>query len=130
MALDAITADENAKDASNRLINLSFFSGDKLVTWMSDLYVTWPAILGSVAWSFILAMIFLFFIRCCAGVIIYSLIICILAGLIALSYLCHLKADTYETIGDGTYKKVMLAFMWICAVLATIWFIFICVITE
>ena len=127
IALDAITADENAKDASNRLINLSFFSGDKLVTWMSDLYITWPAILGSVAWSFVLAMIFLFFIRCCAGFIIYTLIICILAGLIALSYLCHLKADTYKTVGDNTYEKVMLAFMWVCGILAAVWFIFILV---
>ena len=44
----------NSQDSSARLINWSFFSVDRLSTWLSDLYVTKWAIVGSLAWSFVL----------------------------------------------------------------------------
>ncbi len=68
---------EDSKDASAQLINWSYFSVDRLVTWISDLYVTKWAIAGSLAWSLVLAMIFLLFLRLCAGFIIFLIIIII-----------------------------------------------------
>ena len=126
VALDAINGDGDPEEASNRLINWSFFSVDKLATWMADLYVTWPAILASVAVAFILSMLFLLLVRCCAGFIVYTIILLILACFVLLSLIFWKKSDDYEKLGDDTYKKTMLALMWVCAGLALVWFVVIC----
>ena len=54
-----IKALQDLKD-SQKLINLSVVNTDKLVSWISDLYITWPVILGSLLWTFIIAMLYLF----------------------------------------------------------------------
>ena len=120
-ALNQTTSDQSA----NSLINWSFFSGDRLTTWMADLYVTWPAILGSLGWSFILCLIFLLFIRLCAAVIVYLVIILVFAALIVLAVVFKLRADHYKNIDDNVYENTMNALCYVCIALAIIYIIFI-----
>ena len=118
---------ENAQDGSARLINWSFFSVDRLATWISDLYVTRWAIAGSLAWSFVLAMLFLLFLRLCAGVIVFIIIVIILAGLIVLAVYFKITANNHEEQEDTVYSTTMNALFWVFLILAIIWFIFIIV---
>ena len=116
---------EDSKDASAQLINWSYFSVDRLVTWISDLYVTKWAIAGSLAWSFVLAMIFLLFLRLCAGFIVFLIIIIIEGGLIVLAVYFKLTANDHEDQNDSIYKNTMTALFWVFLVLAIVWLIFI-----
>jgi len=116
---------ETANNTATSLINLSFFSGDRLTTWIADLYVTWPAILGSLGWSFILCLIFLLFIRLCAAVIVYLVIILVFAALIVLSIVFKLRANYYEEIKDEVYENTMTALFYVCLFLAVAYLIFI-----
>ena len=118
---------ENAQDGSAKLINWSFFSVDRLATWISDLYVTRWAIAGSLAWSFVLAMLFLLFLRLCAGVIVFIIIVIILAGLIVLAVYFKITANKHEEQEDTVYSTTMNALFWVFLILAIIWFIFIIV---
>ena len=120
-ALNQTTSEESA----NSLINWSFFSGDRLTTWMADLYVTWPAILGSLGWSFILCLIFLMFIRLCAAFIIYFIILLVFAALIVLAIVFKLRADHYKEIEDKVYENTMNALFYVCIALDIIYLIFI-----
>ena len=124
LLLETITGGDS-KDASAQLINWSFFSVDRLTTWISDLYVTRWAIAGSLGWSFVLAMLFLLFLRLCAGFIVFLIIFIIQAGLIVLAVYFNLSADDHEDQDDTVYHNTMMAFFWIFLLLAIIWFIFI-----
>ena len=114
-----------SQEASSRLINWSFFSVDRLTTWISDLYVTRWAIAGSLAWSFIVAMIFLLFLRLCAGFLVFLAILIIQAGLIILAVYFKLTVDDHDEQEDKVYHNTILAFFWIFTVLAILWFIFV-----
>ena len=78
-----IKALQDLKD-SQKLINLSVVYTDKLVSWISDLYITWPVILGSLLWTFVIAMLYLFLVRFCAGFIVYLTTILVLGWFIVL----------------------------------------------
>ena len=56
-----IKALQDLKD-SQKLINLSVINTDKLVSWINDLYITWPVILGSLVWTFVIALLYLFLV--------------------------------------------------------------------
>ena len=116
---------EDSKGASAQLINWSFFSVDRLATWISDLYVTRWAIVGSLAWSFALAMIFLVFLRLCAGVMVFLIIIIIEAGLIVLAVYFKITANDHEDQEDSVYETAMNALFWVFLILAIAWLIFI-----
>ena len=89
--------------------------------------VTKYAIAGSVVWSFILSLIFLLILRCCAGFIVFIILMAILAGFTILAIVFKSKENQYEAQGDDTYKTVMQVFFYIFVVLAIIWVIFIIV---
>ena len=116
---------EDSKGASAQLINWSFFSVDRLATWISDLYVTRWAIVGSLAWSFALAMLFLVFLRLCAGVMVFLIIIIIEAGLIVLAVYFKMTANDHEDQEDSVYETAMNALFWVFLILAIAWLIFI-----
>ena len=116
---------EDSKDASAQLINWSFFSVDRLTTWISDLYITRWAIAGSLGWSFIIAMLFLLLLRLCAGFIVFLIIFIIQAGLIVLAVYFKLSSNDHDEQDDSVYHDTMLAFFWIFLLLALAWFIFI-----
>ena len=115
----------NSQDSSARLINWSFFSVDRLSTWLSDLYVTRWAIAGSLAWSFIIAMIYLLLLRLCAGFLVFFVILLILVGLLILAAYFKITADEHEEYDDTTYFNAYTALFWVFLVLAIIWLIFI-----
>ena len=113
------------EDASARLINWSFFSVDRLTTWISDLYVTRWAIAGSLGWSFIVAMIFLLFLRFCAGFITFTIIILIQAGLVILAVYFKISSNDHQEQDDSVYHNTMEALFWVFLVLSIIYLIFI-----
>ncbi len=123
---EAIDADKDPQEASGQLINLSFFS-NKFASWISDLYATRYAIAASIAWSFVIAMLFLVFIRCCAGFITFFLIMAVQAGLIVLAVYFKISANNdEEKKGDeSSYPDVMNILFYVFVALAAIWFIFI-----
>ena len=90
IAQDAIDGKNEPKEASARLINLSYFT-QLFTVWINDLYVTRYAILASIGWSFFLAMIYFVFLRCCAGFITFLIILIVQAGLIVLAVYRNIK---------------------------------------
>ena len=118
---------ENSQDSSAKLINWSYFSVDRLSTWLSDLYVTRWAIAGSLLWSFVIAMIYLLLLRLCAGFLVFFVIVLILAGLIILAAYFKISADDHEEQEDNIYYDTYTALFWVFLVLAIIWVIFILV---
>ena len=125
IAKDAIDGSNDPKDSSARLINLSYFT-QLFTLWINDLYVTRWAILGSVGWSFFLAMFYFLFLRCCAGFITFMIILLVEAGLIVLAVYFNIlskKEEEKEAESDTTDY----AFFWVFTALAAIWFIFILV---
>ena len=125
IAQDAIDGSKDPKESSARLINLSYFT-QLFTLWINDLYVTRWAILGSVGWSFFLAMFYFVFLRCCAGFITFMIILLVQAGLIVLAVYFNMlskKEEEKEAESDTTDY----AFFWVFTALAAIWFIFILV---
>ena len=116
---------EDSKGASAQLINWSFFSVDRLATWLSDLYTTRWALVGSLAWSFVLAMLFLVFLRLCAGVMVFLIILIIEGGLIVLAVYFKITANDHEDQEDTVYETAMNALFWVFLILAIAWIIFI-----
>ena len=108
-----------------KLINWSFFSVDRLSTWISDLYVTRWAIAGSLAWSFVVAMLYLIFLRLCAGFLVFLIIIIILAGLLILAAYFKITSSDHEEHDDNIYFNTYTALFWVFLVLAILWVIFI-----
>jgi len=121
---DAIDADKDPQEASGQLINLSFFS-NKFASWISDLYATKYAILASIGWSFVIAMLFLLFLRCCAGFITFVLIMAVQAGLIVLAVYFKLNVKDDKDQDDSSSQKIMNALFYVFVALAAVWFLFI-----
>lgn len=90
---------------SQKLINLSVIDTDKLVSLISDLYITWPVILGSLLWTFVIAMLYLFLVRFCAGFIVYLTTILVLGCFIVLGYFFHDRANLYDAVNDTVYHN-------------------------
>ena len=116
---------ENSQDSSAKLINWSFFSVDRLSTWISDLYVTRWAIAGSLAWSFVVAMLYLVILRLCAGFLVFLVIMIILAGLLILAAYFKITSKDHEEHDDNIYYNTYNALFWVFLVLSILWVIFI-----
>ena len=123
--IDSLKMENDSKVASEELINFSFFSTDRLINWISDIFVAKYVILASVVWSFILAMIFLLFLRCCAGIIVFIILVGIFAGLVIISVLVRFKMNSYTNEEDQTKKTLFCVLFWVCVVIAFIWLIFV-----
>ena len=122
----AIDGHDNTQDASIQLINLSFFS-QTFASWISDLNVTKYAIAGSILWSFVVCMIFILFLRLCAGVITFLIIVLIQGGLIVLAVYFKFAINDKRSLEDSTYELTMQIFFYVFVGLSCAWFIFIMV---
>ena len=122
----AIDGHDNTQEASIQLINLSFFS-QTFASWISDLNVTKYAIAGSILWSFVVCMIFILFLRLCAGVITFLIIALIQGGLIVLAVYFKFSIDDERSLEDSTYELTMRIFFYVFIGLSCAWFIFIMV---
>jgi len=115
----AVNPDNQA--AAESLISLKIINTDKLISWISDLATTWPIILASIGFSFIIIFIYMLFVRCCAEVIAYITIILILAALAGLGYVFQARAYYYNSINDDNYELTMKVLCGLCYSLAGIW---------
>jgi hypothetical protein len=121
---DVIDASKDPQEASGQLINLSFFS-NKFASWISDLYATRYAIAASIGWSFVIAMLFLLFLRCCAGFITFVLIMAVQAGLIILAVYFKLNVNDEKEQDEATSQKIMNILFYVFVALSAIWFLFV-----
>ena len=125
IAQDVIDGSKDPKEASARLINLSYFT-QLFTLWINDLYVTRYAIIASIGWSFFLAMFYFLFLRCCAGFITFLIIMLVQAGLIVLAvYFNILSRKEEEKAAESDTTDY--AFFWVFTALAAAWLIFILV---
>ena len=122
---DAIKDYMSNEDKANEIFNVGYFSTSRFSSWMSDLFICWKAIAASIVWSFVICLVFLLFIRCCAAVLIYAIIILILAAFIILGVVLHNRADYYDGTGEDTYKTTMEVLEYVCFGIAAVWLIFI-----
>ena len=120
--VSAIDGKGDPKEASAKLINLSFFS-QKFASWISDLNATKYAIAASLVWSFIICMLFVLFLRLCAGVIAFIIIVGIQLTFIGLAVFFKLTFDEKKAREDENYELYMKALFYACIALAAIWFI-------
>ena len=125
--IDSLKSKNDSSTASESLINFSFFSTDRLINWISDIFMAKWVILASVVWSFLIAMIFLLFLRCCAGFIVFIILVGIFVGLVILSIILRFKIIEYKDDGDETKQILFTVLFWVCAILALIWLIFVLV---
>jgi hypothetical protein len=122
---NALKAEDDSKVASEKLINFSYFNTDRLIYWISDIVVARYVILASLIWSFVIAMIFLLFLRCCAGIIVFLILVGIFAGLVILSIILRFKMNDYADEGDEKNKILFCVLFWVCAAASLIWLLFV-----
>ena len=123
IAQDAINGEKDTQKASAKLINLSYFT-QLFTLWINDLYVTRYAIISSIGWSFILAMLYFLFLRCCAGFITFLIILIVEAGLVVLAvYFKILSEKEEEKVAESDTTDY--AFFWAFTALAAAWLLFI-----
>ena len=123
ISVDKLNPDQNSQDKSAKLINISYFT-QLFTLWINDLNVTKWAIAGSIGWSFLLAMFYFLFLRCCAGFITFLLILFVQAGLIVLAvYFKFLADDEEQQEAEGGTTNT--AFFWLFVALSAVWFLFI-----
>ena len=123
--ISSLKEQNTSKVASEKLINFSYFSSDRLINWLSDVFVTKWVIFASVIWSFVIAMLFLLFLRCCAGIMVFLILVGILVGLIVLSVILRFKMYDYEDKGEDSKKTLFCVLFWLCVIVAFIWLLFI-----
>ena len=111
--------------ASEQLINFSFFSTNRLINWVSDIVVTRWVIFASIIWCFLISLFFLLFLRCCAGILVFLILIGIFFGLIILAIILRFKMYDYEDKHDDTKKVLFCVLFWICVIVDVIWLIFV-----
>ena len=120
----SIDGKNDPKDASAKLINVSFFS-QKFASWIADLNATKYSIAASLGWSFVICMLFVLFLRLCAGVIAFIIIVGVQLTFIGLAVFFKLTFDEKKAREDENYELTMKVLFYVCIALAAIWFIFI-----
>ena len=123
--VNAINGKGNPMDASSHLIKDSYFNVESLARWITDLYTTRWIIFGSIIWSFVIAFIFLLLLKFIGGLIVFLFFVLIEIGLIVMAVYFKVKSVNYVEQGDFVYKGAMVAFFWICLVLAILFLLFI-----
>lgn len=70
--------------------------GEQVATYFFDIMNSWPVILGSTGIALVLAYIFMLFMRCFGGIIVWAMIFILEAALIAGGGYCwYLRKDKY-----------------------------------
>jgi len=108
----------------------SIFSGnlintDQLLAYIQDVSKCWPAIAGSVGVAFIVCLLYMIFLRLCAGVIVYTVIFLILLVLAALGYVFQARTLLYTKESEKTTYIIIRVFSCFFYTCACVWLIFI-----
>lgn len=111
------------QESAKSLINISIVNTDQLISWISDLTLTWPIILASVGFSFIIILIYMLFVKCCAEAIAYITIILIIGAFAGLGYVFHARSTYYKSINESSYEVTMMVLACLCYAFAGIWVI-------
>ena len=69
-----------------------FFNESAIESWASDLGRGWPVLLAAAAAAMILSMFFMLFVRCCAGVVIWVMIMIGVVGIELVGIMMILEA--------------------------------------
>jgi hypothetical protein len=72
------------------------FNIDKFSDYVSDLINTWQVMVISIGTAFIIGIIYLVILRCCAGVIVWFTIFGILGALGGGGYWVYITKDNYD----------------------------------
>jgi hypothetical protein len=104
---------------------LKIINTDKLISWMTDLLNTWHILLASVGIAIIITLLYMVFVRCCAGVVAYTTIVLILGTFSGLGYVFQARADYYKSVKDDVYYTTMIVLCSIFYSLAGIWLLII-----
>jgi choline transporter-like protein 2/4/5 len=107
------------------LFSSSFINTDQLLQYVADLVTTWPVIAASVGVAFIVCLIYMLFLRCCAGFICYLVIFLILLTLTVLGYIFQARTLLYTKESEKTTYIIIRVFSCTFYTLACIWLIFI-----
>jgi hypothetical protein len=70
-------------------------------------------------------MLFLLFLRCCAGIMVFLILVGIFIGLVILSIILRFKMYDYEDKGEDSKKTLFCVLFWLCVIVAFIWLLFI-----
>ena len=70
-------------------------------------------------------MFFLLFLRCCAGLLVFLILVGIFVGLIIISIILRIKMNEYEEKEDDSKAKLFCVLFWVCVVIAVIWLLFV-----
>lgn len=94
------------KDAAIKTFKDNFYEKynvDKFTDYVMDLVNAWQVMLISLGTAFILGLIYLLILRCCAGVLIWTTILGVLAVLGGGGYWVYTLKDKYDE-SDGNHK--------------------------
>jgi hypothetical protein len=69
---------------------------NQLYEWVSDLTITWPLLLLGFGIAILIGLFYCYFLRCCAGVITWLVIILLMVGLWVLGALCYKQAMSWK----------------------------------
>jgi hypothetical protein len=108
------------------IFNNQYISTDKLFSWLGDLVTAKNILFASIGFAFGVTIVYLCLIRFIGGILVYTAILLVQAGLIILGYLFYQRVDYYQNIvKDDTYRITMLVLAIIFFVLAGLWLLYI-----
>lgn len=102
---------------------------------LSDLNKSWWLILGFSVYAFVLAFIWMYFVKFCSGVIVWACIIIYLAAVGVLAYVFYGKSVEYDAIENddtknGQAKYLRYAFYGLIAIFSLSILFFICIFSK
>lgn len=106
---------------------------DKMDEYFSDLRNTYVIILISFGFAFLLALFYLFILRWCTGLFVWSTILLFLGLVLALGILCHVKSKNYEdqdtsSVSNNTSNYTSKTLYWFAVALYIIFGLCLCAI--
>jgi hypothetical protein len=113
------------QQATNDFISIKIINRDKLVSWIGDLSTCAPIIAASIGIAIVAVIVYLIFIRCCAGVLAYTAIFLVLCCLAGLGYVFQSRIGYYQQTNDETYELTMKVLCGLFYSLAGIWLLYI-----
>lgn len=120
-----ITTNAKSSTSAKSVFNTDFINTNEIMQYVADLGITWPAIAGSVGAAFIIALIYMIFLRCCAGFICWCVIFLILIVLTVIGYIFQARTLLYTSLAQKNSYIACRVFSCIFYTLACIWLIFI-----
>ena len=113
------------QNSANKLFNSNFDNTDQLLAYVQDVVLTWPVIAASVGVAFIICLVYMLFLRLCAGFILWLVILLILIVLTVLGYIFQARTLLYTKESEKTTYIIIRVFSCFFYTCACIWLIII-----